>query len=138
MTDLLSLAQYAAAAFDLYGSLPGPLRAALHLLVLGAGIMWLLWVFYLAVMNLKRVNDAGQLGRMAYLLGLPVLILGYLLDFLANVLVMTILLAELPQETTVTARLKRHKRSSKGWRLKVATWFASELLDRFDPDGVHV
>lgn len=138
MTDFLSLAQYATAAFDLYGALPGPLRAALHILLLGAGIMWLLWVFYLAVMNLKRVNDAGGLGRVAYLLGLPALIVGYLLDFLANVLVMTILLGELPQETTVTARLKRHKRESKGWRLKVAEWFASELLDKFDPDGAHI
>lgn len=101
-------------------------------------LSYALWVFYLAVMNLKRVKDAGKLGKVALAFGTPVLIVGLVLDLLVNVLVMSIIMLELPQETTVTARLKRHKRESTGWRLKVTNWFASELLDQFDPSGVHV
>lgn len=102
------------------------------------GLSYALWIFYLAVMNLKRVKDAGKLGKVALALGIPVLVVGLVLDFLVNVLVMTPLLLEIPQETTVTARLKRHKRESTGWRLQVTNWFASELLDHFDPGGSHV
>lgn len=101
-------------------------------------ITWLLWVFYLAVMNLRRVDKMGKLGITATGLGMPALIIGLVLDLLVNVVVMTILMLELPRETTVTARLKRHKRESTGWRLKVTEWLASELLDSFDPDGRHV
>lgn len=101
-------------------------------------IAWLLWVFYLAVMNLQRVDKMGKLGIVATGLGMPALIIGLVLDLVVNVVIMTILMLELPRELTVTARLKRHKRESKGWRLKVTEWLASELLDHFDPDGSHV
>lgn len=101
-------------------------------------VLYALWVFYLAVMNLKRARDADKLGRVAYILAMPVLGIGLLLDLVANVAVMTIVLLEPPRELTVTARLQRHKRESTGWRLRVAQWFASELLDAFDPSGVHV
>lgn len=97
-----------------------------------------LWVFYLAVMNLKRVKDMGKLGKVALALGTPVLLIGWVLDFIVNVAVMSFILLELPREATVTARLKRHKRESTGWRLTVTNWFASELLDHFDPSGVHI
>ena len=104
----------------------------------GFGLSYALWVFYLAVMNLKRVKDAGKLGKAALALGTPVLLVGLVLDLLVNVLVFTVILFEIPQETTVTARLKRHKLESTGWRLKVTNWFASELLDHFDPSGTHI
>lgn len=102
------------------------------------GLTYALWVFYLAVMNLKRVKDAGKLGKVALFFGMPVLAVGLVLDLLVNVLVVSIVLLEIPQETTVTARLKRHKQESTGWRLKVTNWLASELLDHFDPSGTHV
>ncbi len=41
---------------------------------------WMLWVFYLAVMNLKRAKEAGQLSRTALIFGTPVLWVGYVLD----------------------------------------------------------
>jgi len=66
-----------------------------------------------------------------------VFIFGYLLDILVNVFVMTFVMFELPKEFTVTARLKRHKNQSTGWRLSVAKWF-EPLLDPFDPSGDHV
>lgn len=108
-----------------------------YYMLAGFGLSYALWVFYLAIMNLKRVKEAGKLGRVALVLGTPALIVGLLLDFAVNLTVFTLLLLELPQELTVTSRLKRHKRDSQGWRLKVTNWFASELLDNFDPSGTH-
>jgi hypothetical protein len=95
-----------------------------------------LWVFYMAVMNLKRAKDAGTLRPWARRFGGPVLLVGVLLDLIVNWLVFTIILLELPRETLVTARLKRHLKSQ-GWRRNVAYWFCSELLDTFDPSGAH-
>jgi hypothetical protein len=96
-----------------------------------------LWVFYLAVMNLKRVHDSHGLSPWALRFGYPVLIVGYLLDILVNWVVVTLLLLELPREATVTARLKRHNRESAGWRKSVALFF-EPLLDPFDPSGDHI
>lgn len=105
-------------------------------LLAGFGLLYALWIFYLAVMSLKRARDAGLLTRTANAFGLPVLVIGLVLDFLANVLVLTVLLFELPRETTVTARLKRHNRGT-GWRRAVAAW-AEPLLDPYDPSGDHI
>lgn len=98
---------------------------------------YLLWLFYLAVMNLKRVKEMGLLHPLALALGTPLLFIGLALDLFVNVLIMTIILLELPQETTVTSRLKRHNNSSTGWRKSIAVWF-EPLLDPFDPSGNHI
>ena len=94
--------------------------------------MWALWLFFLAVMSLKRAKDVGLLTTTAKVFGYPVLFVGLLLDFLCNALVLTVLLGELPREGTVTSRLKRHNLHSTGWRKAVAAW-AEPRLDPFDP-----
>jgi len=98
---------------------------------------WLLWVFYLAVMGLKRAKDAGKLNKTALVMGTPVLIIGYLLDAFVNVTMMTVLFIEVPKELTVTSRLKRHIKEGTGWRLRLASWFIP-ILDPFDPSGRHI
>lgn len=102
-------------------------------------LLFLLWVFFLAAMNLLRVHRAGKLGRVALALGLVVIAIGYMLDVLANLVVFSVLLLEPPRwgEWTVTDRLQRHHGDST-WRAKVAQWFETELLGEFDPDGTHV
>lgn len=102
----------------------------------GVLLVYALWVFYLAVMNLKRAKDAGSLRPWAKRLGAPVLLVGYLLDVLANLIVFTVLMFEWPREWLVTDRLKRHKLGT-GWRSNVAQWFCRDLLDTFDPSGCH-
>lgn len=113
------------------------LLASLAYLATSFVLIYALWIFYLAVMNLDRVNKQGKLVKIAYVFGMPVLFVGLFLDFLVNVFVMTPLLFELPREFTVTARLKRHNRTSTGWRKRVAVWF-EPLLDPFDPSGDHI
>ena len=99
--------------------------------------LYLLWILFLAVMNLLRVKNEGKLCSTALYLGIPVLFLGLVLDFLVNVFVLTPILMELPKETTVTARLKRHNKESSGWCKAVAVW-TEPLLDPFDPSGDHI
>lgn len=100
-------------------------------------VIYVLWLFYLAVMNLQRARDNGTLTGAAYALGLPILYVGLVLDCLVNVVVLTILFLEIPEEALVTARLSRHIEGSAGYRQKLASWFCTNLLDAFDPSGCH-
>lgn len=100
-------------------------------------LIYVLWIFYLAVMALKRARDEKVLSTPALILGTPVLWIGLALDVLANVLVMTILLLEFPKEALVTSRLKRHILTGTGWRYTFSKWFCENLLDTFDPSGCH-
>jgi len=99
--------------------------------------VYALWLFFLAVMNLKRAADAGALSRPAYVLGVPILLIGYSLDVCVNVSIGTVFFLELPNEWTVTARLTRLKNHDAGWRGIVAAWVCINLLDKFDPSGCH-
>jgi hypothetical protein len=105
------------------------------LIILGA--TYALYVFYAAVMNIKRVRDAGKLTWVGKALGYPTLVIGLLLDLFVNLTLMTIVLLELPRELTVTARLKRHHKESTGWRLAVVKFF-EPVLDPLDPSGDHI
>lgn len=100
-----------------------------------------LWLLYLAVMNLKRAKAAGTLTLRAAMWGYPWLWVGYVVDFYCNTLLFSILLWEWPQwqnrELLVTDRLKRTRRTGAGWRLGVANWFVP-LLNPYDPDGDHI
>lgn len=101
-----------------------------------AGLAYLTWIFYLAVMSLARARAAGVLTKTAVALGAPILLVGYVLDVMLNVLVLSVVLWEIPREATVTHRLRRHKASA-GWRLAVAVWVEA-LLDPHDPSGDHI
>jgi hypothetical protein len=105
------------------------------LIILGA--TYALYVFYAAVMNIKRVRDAGKLTWVGKALGYPTLVIGLVLDLFVNLTLMTLVLLELPRELTVTARLKRHHKESTGWRLAVVKFF-EPVLDPLDPSGDHI
>lgn len=99
--------------------------------------LYALWIFYLAIMNLKRANDAGTLRPWALRFGLPVLLIGYCIDILVNFSIVTVMFLELPKELVVTARLSRYISGDYGWRTTLAKWFCGTLLDSFDPSGCH-
>lgn len=96
-----------------------------------------LFVFYLAVMNLKRVNDGSRLTGFTRIAGLSVLYPGLFLDALVNLVVLTVVFVELPREYLVTSRLSRHIKDTDGWRKKLSVFICSKLLDKFDPRGCH-
>lgn len=111
---------------------------ALFYVAMGLGAFYVLWILYLATMNLVRARDAGTLSRTAYVIGFPCYLIGIVLDILLNWSLMTVLLIEWPQETTITARLRRHFATGSGWRYHVAVWFGDVLLNPFDPSGAHI
>jgi hypothetical protein len=107
-----------------------------HFFLVGVTSFYVLWVCYLAVMNLKRAQDNNQLTKLALCLGYPVLIFGLLLDVLVNWVFGTLMFLELPKETVLTSRLKRH-RFSESWRGVLAAFICNQLLNQFDPSGTH-
>jgi hypothetical protein len=104
---------------------------------LSLAITYGLYVFYCAVMNIKRVRDMGKLTKLGMAFGYPTLVIGLVLDLLVNWFVMTVILLEIPRELTVTSRLKRHHKESTGYRLAVVKFF-EPVLDVLDPSGDHV
>lgn len=110
---------------------------ATHILLCSLASAYGLWVLYLAVMNLSRANNAGSLTKWAKRFGYPILAAGYLMDFLVNMILLSVIMLEVPREWLVTARLTRHINSGPGWRYQFATWICSNLLDFADPSGCH-
>lgn len=119
-------------------------------LVSCCGLLFATWLHYLAIMSLQRAHRSGGIPPWAYRFGMLVLGIGYLLDFLSNVLPLSVLLLEPPCEWLVSARVARHQRCNADWaqahwlwrwllrwRYAVARWACGQLLDPFDPSGCH-
>ncbi len=101
------------------------------------GLVWLTWLLYIAVMAMKRVKDAGKATIPMKVMGYPILLIGVLADVLLNVIVCSVLFAEMPKEWFVTTRLNRLNDGT-DWRARLSNWIAVNLLDAFDPSGKHV
>jgi len=96
----------------------------------------LVWIFYLAVMNLKRNKE--HLTLLAKCFAYPMLWVGMVGDMLFNFFWGSILFLEFPRELLMTTRLHRHLRDhKKDWRDRNANWFCRHFLNSFDPDGKH-
>jgi hypothetical protein len=110
------------------------------ILLYGFLLVYTLWIFYLAVMNLKRVKESKGLTKEAKFLGVPTLIVGLIIDNIANNTVFALLFLDATNDVKelVTGRLKRYVAGQEGWRKKQAQWWARALLDDFDPSGRHV
>lgn len=106
-----------------------------------------LWVYYLAIMNLKRKREEdkkrisnGEKGvegipKLTYIMILPILIVGVLLDFIINMLI-SIPLLDIPREFLVTHRMERLM-SRDDFRGNVSRWMCKNMLNPFDPSGEH-
>lgn len=109
-------------------------------------VLWVLMILvaiygtltmYWAIMNFSRAKIAGTLPTWALRIGYPLLMVGYLMDFLLNVFIVSWIFFEVPRELLVTARLSRHIKTESGWRKTLATWLCKNLLDWADPKGCH-
>ncbi|MFL9670434.1 hypothetical protein WIX39_026125 [Variovorax sp. AB1(2024)] len=101
--------------------------------------IWMLWVFYAAVMRLKMVRDAGGLEGKPWVkaFGYFTLGVGLVLDFFVNLVAGTIVFCELPREWTLSTRLWRLSNAPPTWRQRWALAIRVALLDVVDPAGVH-
>lgn len=108
----------------------------MKLIVISFIAFYLLWVFFLAVMALKRAKDEGKIyrGHDAYYLAISVLWIGFVLDFLVNVFFASIIFLEPPFELTVTERVARWKKEG-GYRGDLARWMCAKILDPFQIGG---
>jgi hypothetical protein len=106
----------------------------LHWLVVA--YLFLFWAVYVLVMGLYRAHLAGRLGWPAYVMGIPWLAVGVVMDVLANIVIASIVFFERPREWLVTTRLVRWQ-SDASWRGAIARWVCKNLLDVFDPSGTH-
>lgn len=98
-----------------------------------------LWVLYLAVMNLLRVHNAGQLSKLNYYLAMPLLAIALTVDVFFNVVFGTIGFLQLPhyKRLTLSARMDDLILNGAGWRKRNAIWFVKTLLEPFDTSGQH-
>lgn len=92
------------------------------------------WFFYLAAMHLKHNKD--KINPASKFFGIPWIILAVVGDVLFNWIIGTIMFIELPKEKLFTTRVSRHIKGN-GWRMKLAVFCCKNLLDPFDPSGLH-
>ena len=106
-------------------------------------VIWFLYAFYglyILVMGVYRAHLQKRLTRINYILCFPWVLVGYLFDVFANVFIIPFIFLELPRETLVTTRLKRHLRTpedDRDWRYDLASLVCTKLLDIFDPYNAH-
>lgn len=98
---------------------------------------WALWVFFLAVMCLQGARDLKKLTPWNTRIGYTVLVVGWVLDFIVQVTLASVLFVELPRELTVSSRVKRLIDGQDGWRRAVAMWLRDHFLKPFDATGRH-
>lgn len=111
---------------------------ALQLIAIAIFAPVLLWVFYVAVMRLKMVRDAGQLTGWTMVLGYIVLAVGLVLDLVVNLITASVIFRERPREWTVSARLTRLSAAvDDPKRQALAVRIRTMLLDNIDPAGIH-
>lgn len=93
-----------------------------------------LWAF-VAVMHAKaRYSDLTLFWKINLA---PLAFIGLIVDWLVfNWVFGTIMFLEVPKELLLTSRVKRHYRESKGWRLRVATWWRRNL-NIIDPGHIR-
>lgn len=112
------------------------IKIALTLLFMATVILYLVWMFYLIVMTLKRARDAKTLSPYAAIMAGPIIVVAEAIDAIGNWTFCTVLFLELPRETLITSRLKRLI-LGEGWRSGLAGWMCADLLNAFDPSGNH-
>ena len=102
-------------------------------------ILWALWILYVAMMNVQRAATNSSLPWQAKMLVIPTTVVFDIIEFVANVVVCTVLFWDLPREITVSDRLRRYAQDteSAGWRMRVVN-FIKPMIDPFDHKGPHI
>ena len=92
------------------------------------------WFLFLAIMSLKQARDAGKLPTASLVLGYPIALVGWVFDFLLNMMA-TLLFLELPREWLLTIRCDRLMTNGSPWRAHLAWTICAHLLDPFQVGG---
>lgn len=76
--------------------------------------LWAFWAMYVIVMGIYRAHLAKRLTAVTLCLSAPFIVLGYLMDVVANLTVASLVFLELPRELLVTSRLQRYVAQERG------------------------
>jgi len=100
---------------------------------------WGFWNLYVLIMGFYRAHLSKQLRGIALWMALPSVVVGYLVDLLANWTFASWWFMEFPRSPLelVTDRLSRYIDGPPGWHQRHAQWVCSTFLDYFDPAGTH-
>ena len=104
-----------------------------------AVLIYVTWLFFLAIMALKSARDNSKLTRASTALAYPLLVVGWCLDFSLNMAATPVFL-DLPQEWLLTIRCDRYLSIANPtglnrYRQRLARWLCQNLLDPFQSGG---
>ena len=99
--------------------------------------LWVFWSLYVYMMGVYRAFLQRRLKGLSLLMAAPVLAVAFVLDFLAQVTVFSVLFGDPPRHWLVTDRLRAYMAGPDGWRKRLADYLCHHLLDPFDPTGAH-
>ena len=99
--------------------------------------LWLFWNLYVYTMGLYRAFLLKRLKGLSLVMASPVVFVAFVLDFIAQMTVFSILFLDIPRDWLVTNRLRRYMTGPGGWRKRLADYLCHHLLDPFDPTGAH-
>ena len=104
------------------------------------GFLWGFWYLYILVMAFYRAHLQGKLKWYTYILASPALVIGFVVDVIAQYTVAVVYFWDLParKEHLVTDRLQRYLTYPQdSIRYRKAKFICENLLDYFDPSGKH-
>jgi hypothetical protein len=112
------------------------------LLALGWTLAYLycFWLLYVLIMGFYRAHLAQKLSKVAFVLALPAIVAGFMVDLIANWTLASLWFREWPQRPLelVTDRLSRYiDQADEDWKKQHANWVCKTLLDYFDPHDRH-
>ncbi len=102
-------------------------------ILIGAALgVWVALLLYVALSHAQRIIEEGtELGTFWSVVLKPAVVVFYVLDFGINVILATLVFAELPRlaekEWLLTARLQRLVNEPNSWRRRIAVWFSRKL-----------
>lgn len=99
--------------------------------------LWAFWLLYVVMMGLYRALLHKQLGPVLLVLGGPLMVVAFALDFIVQMTAATLYFWDRPRHWLVTNRLRAYMAGPPGWRRDRAEWLCTHMLDPIDPTGAH-
>ena len=99
--------------------------------------LWAFWVLYVFTMGLYRAFLAGRLKGLSLFMCSPFVVVAFVVDFIAQMTVFSVVFLDLPKHWLVTNRLRAYIAGPDNWRRRLADYLCHHLLDPFDPTGAH-
>ena len=111
----------------------------MNVILFYAALIYLTWLFFLAIMALKSARDNHKLTRASTVLAYPLLVVGWCLDFSLNMAATPVFL-DFPQEWLLTIRCDRYlsivnPTGLDKYRQRFARLLCQNLLDPFQSGG---